>query len=163
MVKNDFSKILNLEQLQFRLSFFNRSILNIVFTNGVFDIIHVYHVRLLEFSKSKGDILVVGVNSDKSTKNLKGLERPINPIEERMEILASFKCVDFVVSFEEDTPYELIKQIRPDIICKGGDYSKENVSGANIVGEDNVYLFPYNKNKSTTKIIETINKINVIS
>lgn len=130
----------------------------IVFTNGCFDILHLGHIELLRYAKSLGDILVVGVNSDKSVKRLKGDKRPINDELTRKTILESLKFVDSVVVFEEDTPLELIRRIQPDIIVKGGDYKKEDVVGYEFEEQGllEVRLFDYVPNKSTTSVIEKI-------
>ena len=102
----------------------------IVFTNGVFDILHVGHTRYLSEASTFGDILVIGINSDNSVKKLKGPSRPINKLEDRGFILSELKVVDYVISFEEQTPLNLIKSIMPDVLIKGGDYTIEDVIGA---------------------------------
>jgi rfaE bifunctional protein nucleotidyltransferase chain/domain len=102
----------------------------IVFTNGVFDLLHPGHVELLQFARSQGDILVVGINDDESVRRLKGEKRPIFPLAERMEILAAFACVDYIVPFSEDTPLQLIRALDCiDVLVKGGDYSPGEVVG----------------------------------
>lgn len=123
----------------------------IVFTNGCFDLLHVGHVRYLQQSKSLGSRLVVGLNSDNSVRRLKGLCRPINSQDDRAEILRSLACVDEVIIFDEDTPYNLIRQVRPDIITKGGDYRPEDVVGNDLA---KIVILPYTSGKSTTGIIE---------
>ena len=130
----------------------------IVFTNGCFDIFHVGHSRYLRQASTYGDILVVGVNSDASVKRLKGPKRPIISEEERMELLADLQCVSYVVKFEEDTPYELIKKLQPDIITKGGDYKPEEVVGKDIVEArgGKVVICKLVEGKSTTNIITKI-------
>jgi D-beta-D-heptose 7-phosphate kinase/D-beta-D-heptose 1-phosphate adenosyltransferase len=125
----------------------------IVFTNGCFDILHVGHIRLLDFAKSLGTKLIVGLNSDKSIKKLKGFSRPINCEQDRKEILLSNKNVDNVIIFDEDTPLELIKNIKPDIIVKGGDYKETEVVG---YGLSKIIIFDYLNGYSTTKIIKSI-------
>lgn len=124
----------------------------IVFTNGCFDILHVGHVKYLEVAKSFGDMLIVGLNSDDSIKRLKGESRPINPLEDRAYILASLESVSYVVPFEEDTPFDLISAIKPDILVKGADYEGKVVVGSDIAKE--VRLVQFVEGKSTTKIIE---------
>ena len=124
----------------------------IVFTNGCFDILHLGHVRYLEQAKALGDVLVVGVNSDESVRRLKGPSRPINPQYDRAYLLASLEAVDYVVVFDEDTPYELIKRVRPDILVKGGDYKDKEVVGSDIAKETR--LIDFVPGKSTTSIIE---------
>ena len=101
----------------------------IVFTNGCFDILHAGHVSVLEFSRSKGDALVVGLNSDASVKRLKGPSRPVNTQADRALVLAALQAVDAVCVFEEDTPYELIKLVQPDVLVKGGDYKPSEIVG----------------------------------
>lgn len=129
----------------------------IVFTNGCFDIIHSAHIKLLQYAKSLGDILVVGLNSDESIKRLKGNERPINYIEERTTILSCFDFVDYIIIFNTDTPYEILKQIQPDVIVKGGDYKVENIIGSEFSEE--VVLFNFIQGKSSTRIINKIKNI----
>lgn len=132
----------------------------IVFTNGCFDILHIGHVRYLKKAAELGDVLVVGVNSDKSVKRLKGPERPINNENDRMELLSSLEFVDYVVMFDTDTPYELIKRIQPDVLVKGGDYKPEEVVGKDIVEArgGRLELIPFVEGKSTTAIINKIKK-----
>ncbi len=131
----------------------------IVFTNGCFDILHVGHKRYLEQASSLGDVFVIGVNSDASVKRLKGPSRPVNPEQDRMEILSALGFVDYVVLFDEDTPYELIKIIQPDVLVKGGDYTVDKVVGRDIVEArgGRVELIPFVDGKSTTSIINKIN------
>lgn len=131
----------------------------IVFTNGCFDILHVGHKRYLQQAATLGDILVVGVNSDDSVRRLKGPERPINPEQDRTEMLCAMKFVDYVVIFTEDTPYELIKKIQPDVLVKGGDYKPEEVVGRDIVEArgGRLELIKFVDGKSTTNIINKIN------
>lgn len=127
---------------------------NIVFTNGCFDILHKGHVSYLQKAKELGDILVVGLNSDCSVKALKGEERPINSQEDRAYLLASLECVDFVIIFDELTPYELIKEISPSILVKGADYEGKEVVGSEFAKE--VRLLEFVEGKSTTNIIKKI-------
>lgn len=124
----------------------------LVMTNGCFDILHSGHIQSLNFAKSKGEKLVVAVNSDESVKKLKGDSRPINPIEQRMSILANLACVDYVVEFNEETPIEIIKKIQPDALVKSEPYTIENIIGADLVKE--VHICPKKIDISTTKIIE---------
>jgi len=124
----------------------------IVFTNGCFDILHVGHVKYLEKAKSFGDILIVGLNSDESVRRLKGENRPINFSEDRAYLLSGLESVSFVVEFSEDTPYNLIGAIQPDVLVKGGDYRGKVVIGSNIVKE--VRLVDFIDGKSTTNIIK---------
>jgi rfaE bifunctional protein nucleotidyltransferase chain/domain len=132
----------------------------VVFTNGVFDILHVGHLRYLQQARALGDALFVGVNSDASVRRLnKGPERPINPEDERSELLQGLKCVDAVCVFEEDTPVELIRAVKPTIHCKGGDYvSPDALPETPIVraygGE--VVILPLVAGRSTTKVVEKL-------
>ena len=123
----------------------------LIFANGCFDFLGSHHIDLLQWAKSQGDKLVVAVNSDASVARLKGNNRPVNKLQDRMKTLAALECVDYVVSFDEDTPLELIKKIQPAVIVKGGDYQKEDVVGYNIVKE--TLIFPFIEGKSTTKTI----------
>ncbi|WP_152184666.1 D-glycero-beta-D-manno-heptose-7-phosphate kinase [Sulfurimonas indica] len=126
----------------------------VVFTNGCFDILHVGHVKYLQIAKSFGDILIVGLNSDASVSRLKGPTRPVNVAQDRAYLLAALEAVDFVVPFEEDTPYELIKMIAPDVLVKGGDYEGKKVVGTEFARE--LKLVDFVDGKSTTKTIEKI-------
>ena len=128
----------------------------IVFTNGCFDILHVGHVKYLEEAKSFGDVLILGLNSDKSVTVLKGEGRPINPQLDRAYILAALEPVDYVVIFSEDTPYDLIKLIKPHTLVKGGDYEDKEVAGQDLA--DELKLVQFVDGKSTTKTIERILK-----
>lgn len=128
----------------------------IVFTNGCFDIIHMGHTRYLGHAKTLGDVLVVGLNSDKSVSAIK-YGRPVNPQEQRAEVLSSLEMVDYVTIFDEDTPYELIKLIQPDVLVKGGDWKKEDIVGSDIAKE--TFSLPYVQGVSTTQIIEKISKL----
>lgn len=127
----------------------------VVFTNGCFDVIHKGHIEYLQKSKDLGDYLIIGLNSDASVRKLKGENRPINKQDDRAAVLQALKCVDEVIIFEEDTPYELIKSIKPDVITKGGDYTSID----QVVGNDlaEVILIPYIDGFSTTNILETLN------
>jgi D-beta-D-heptose 7-phosphate kinase / D-beta-D-heptose 1-phosphate adenosyltransferase len=123
----------------------------LVFTNGCFDILHVGHIQYLEQSKNLGDRLVVGLNSDDSVRRLKGNDRPVNNQNDRKRMLLALRCVDEVVIFDEDTPYDLIVSLQPDIVTKGGDYLPETVVG---YGLADVVVLPYVDGKSTTRILE---------
>lgn len=129
----------------------------VVFTNGCFDILHVGHVKYLQEAKSFGDILVVGLNSDASVSRLKGPARPVNIVEDRAYLLAALEAVDFVVPFEEDTPYALIEMIKPDTLVKGGDYEGKSVVGTEFAGE--LKLVDFVDGKSTTKTIQKISRM----
>ena len=130
----------------------------IVFTNGCFDLLHAGHISFLETTKSFGDVLILGLNSDRSVTSLKGKERPINIQADRAYILAALEVVDYVVIFDEDTPYELIKTIKPHILVKGGDYKGKEVVGQDIA--DELILVEFVDGKSSTQIIEKIQKSN---
>lgn len=123
----------------------------IVFTNGCFDLLHLGHVRYLEEAKRFGDVLILGLNSDASVRRLKGQSRPINTENDRAYILAALEAVDYVVIFDEETPYELIRTIRPDILVKGGDYEGKEVVGSDLCGETRLVAFV--EGKSTTATI----------
>lgn len=124
--------------------------MTVVFTNGCFDVLHRGHLEYLKQSKGLGDTLVVGLNSDASVRRLKGSSRPVNSQEDRRALLKALRCVDEVVVFDEDTPYELIKRLRPDIITKGGDYSPKDVVGNDLA---KVVILPYLSGYSTTRIL----------
>ncbi|MGM0534413.1 MAG: D-glycero-beta-D-manno-heptose-7-phosphate kinase [Campylobacterota bacterium] len=126
----------------------------VVFTNGCFDILHLGHIKYLEQAKQQGDVLIVGLNSDASVKRLKGDDRPVNPQYDRAYLLASLEAVDYVVIFDEDTPYELIKQIKPDVLVKGGDYKDKQIVGSDIAGK--TVLIEFVQGKSTSATIEKI-------
>jgi D-beta-D-heptose 7-phosphate kinase/D-beta-D-heptose 1-phosphate adenosyltransferase len=126
----------------------------IIFTNGCFDILHAGHVRYLETAKSYGDVLILGLNSDRSVTSLKGEGRPINIQMDRAYILAALEAVDYVVIFDEDTPYNLIKTIKPHVLVKGGDYEGKEVVGQDIA--DELKLVQFVDGKSTTKTIQKI-------
>jgi len=130
----------------------------IVFTNGCFDLLHAGHVRYLEVAKSFGDILILGLNSDRSVTELKGEGRPINTQMDRAYILAALEAVDYVVIFDEDTPYDLIQAVKPHILVKGGDYEGKEVIGQDIAHE--LKLVQFVDGKSTTKTIEKIQQSN---
>jgi len=129
----------------------------IIFTNGCFDILHIGHIKYLEKSKSFGDILILGLNSDDSIRRLKGKNRPINTQTDRAYILASLEVVDYLVIFDEDTPFDLIKLIKPDVLVKGGDYEGKEVVGQDIAKE--LKLVKFIDDKSTTKTIEMMQKV----
>jgi len=132
----------------------------VVFTNGCFDILHKGHIRLLKKAKSLGDVLIVGLNTDASVRRLKGKGRPFIKERDRAEILSSLEMVDYVVLFSQDTPYQLIRIVKPDVLVKGGDYKTENVVGRDIVERygGKVYIFPVVKGVSTTEIAKRIKK-----
>ena len=128
----------------------------LVFTNGCFDIIHAGHIRYLKEAKALGDVLILGLNSDKSVSAIKP-GRPVNPQDQRAEVLSSLEMVDYVTLFDEETPYELIKLLQPDILVKGGDWKKEDIVGSDIAKE--TFSLPYIQGISTTEIIARIKKL----
>tara|TARA_S200000501_G_scaffold244568_1_gene228950 strand:+ start:286 stop:774 length:489 start_codon:yes stop_codon:yes gene_type:complete len=134
----------------------------IVFTNGCFDIIHPGHVFILEQAKAKGDILIVGLNSDSSIKNFKSSDRPICSQDDRAYVLAAFSCVDFIIIFDEDTPEKLIIDINPDILVKGKDYVGKEIAGSKYMLDNNkkIELVDIIDGKSTSNIIDNIHKSN---
>jgi D-beta-D-heptose 7-phosphate kinase / D-beta-D-heptose 1-phosphate adenosyltransferase len=148
--------------LETRLETLRKQGKRIVFTNGVFDILHSAHVAYLNQAKSFGDILVIGVNADESVRRLKGPSRPVNQLLERCRVLAGLSCVDFVAPFGENNPIELIHYVRPDVYVKGGDYTRETLPEAAVVegygGE--LKIVEYIANHSTTGVIERIRKLN---
>jgi D-beta-D-heptose 7-phosphate kinase/D-beta-D-heptose 1-phosphate adenosyltransferase len=151
-------KVFDLPRLQqaiMRWRFLGKSV---SFTNGCFDLLHKGHIASLSQAASEGDILIVGVNSDASTKRLKGNDRPINDEESRALLLASLAIVDGVIIFEEDTPLNLIKAILPDVIVKGGDYTLEQIEGAKevIANGGRVVINPIVQGFSSTRIVEQI-------
>ncbi|VAY87047.1 ADP-heptose synthase / D-glycero-beta-D-manno-heptose 7-phosphate kinase [hydrothermal vent metagenome] len=150
------SHIKNFEEIGCIVKRLKKQNKKIVFTNGCFDILHKGHVSYLDVAKSYGDVLILGLNSDESVKRLKGNSRPINNQEDRGFILAALESVDYVINFSEDTPYELIKIVKPDILVKGADYKDKKVVGSDIVRE--VKLVTFCKGKSTTQTIDTIKK-----
>ncbi len=129
----------------------------IVFTNGVFDLLHAGHIELLEFCRSNGDCLVLGINDDASVKRLKGDERPVHPLAERMEILAALMYVDYIIPFSEDTPLELINSLhRVDVLVKGGDYKPHEVVGRKEVESSGgkLLLFDFRTQSSSSHLIQ---------
>lgn len=131
---------------------------SVVFTNGVFDILHAGHVDYLEKARSLGDYLVVALNTDYSVQRLKGPRRPINQLADRMRVIGALRCVDCVVPFEEDTPERIIAYIRPDIHVKGGDYTVESLPESKIVlgYGGKVVIMPLLAGRSSTRIIEKL-------
>jgi len=130
----------------------------IAFTNGCFDLLHRGHVHVLRAARACADLLIVGVNSDESVKQIKGPTRPVLPESDRCELLGAMEMVDFVILFNEPAPYDLIAAIRPDVLVKGGDWNSEKIIGADLVEEvgGRVVVVPYIKGFSTTEIIERI-------
>ncbi len=130
----------------------------VVFTNGVFDLLHPGHVDLLTAARNLGDRLIVGLNTDDSVRRLKGPERPVRSEGERAYVVAALECVDAVTVFDEDTPLELVMSIRPDVLVKGGDYTPETIVGRAEVESwgGRVHVVPLTPGQSTTRIIEAL-------
>ena len=151
-------KIVNREELVFLRNQAEKEGKKVVFTNGCFDILHRGHIEIFQRSKSLGDILIVGLNSDASVKMLKGDKRPIVDEDDRAVVVAALECVDYVCLFEEETPAEIIKQVKPDILVKGGDYKIEDIVGRETVWENGgeVIAVPLVEGRATRSIIEKI-------
>lgn len=132
--------------------------LKLVFTNGCFDILHRGHISYLNEAKSLGDVLIVGLNSDSSVRKLKGNNRPYNNENDRAFVLDNLKAVDYIVIFSEDTPYDLIKNIKPDFLVKGGDWKEKDIVGSDIIKENGgkIISLKYIDDYSTTSLIEKI-------
>jgi rfaE bifunctional protein nucleotidyltransferase chain/domain len=134
----------------------NKKTLKFVFTNGVFDLLHKGHVTYLERARGLGDALIVALNADASVRRLKGPERPLNMLADRLEVMAALESVDFVTWFDTDTPLDLIRLLHPDVLVKGGDWKPDQIVGApDVLGwGGRVKSLPYIEGRSTTKIIE---------
>lgn len=152
-------KIVQRSMLQSMVEQYKQQGKKIVFTNGCFDLLHIGHVRYLEQASALGDVLIVAVNSDDSVTRLKGDARPINPLADRMELLAGLASVDLVVDFAEDTPEALICSIHPDILVKGGDYQLEQIAGRQCC--DEVVLIDFIEGKSSSSIVQKIQQSTV--
>ncbi len=126
----------------------------IVFTNGCFDLIHIGHVSLFQKAKTLGDVLIVAINSDKSLAGLKGPKRPLVGQKDRVKLLSAIDVIDYVIIFSEQTPYNVLKKIEPDVLVKGGDYKIEDIIGREFVKK--VYRYPLVKGKSTSNLINLI-------
>tara|TARA_B110000008_G_scaffold279993_1_gene330410 strand:+ start:15372 stop:16799 length:1428 start_codon:yes stop_codon:yes gene_type:complete len=153
---NKYSRIKSWNEISLIIAELKKNNKKIIFTNGCFDILHIGHIKYLEKAKSFGDILIVGLNSDQSVKRLKGNDRPVTLQYDRAYILASLDVVDYLVIFNEDTPLDLIKLIKPDVLVKGGDYKDKEVVGQDLV--DDIQIVKFIEEKSTTKIINKIKK-----
>jgi rfaE bifunctional protein nucleotidyltransferase chain/domain len=148
-------KILDWNQLKEAVASAKAQGKKVVFTNGCFDLIHIGHLRYLESAKKLGDVLVVALNTDQSVSRIKP-KRPITPESQRAEVVSHLDMVDYVTLFGEDTPYELIRALRPDVLVKGGDWKREEIVGSDIATETR--SLPYIQGASTTEIIERIKK-----
>jgi len=149
-------KIKNLKELEKDISRLKRKGKKIIFTNGCFDILHLGHLKILNVAKRKGDVLIVGLNSDSSIRKIKGSKRPVLGQKTRAKLLANMIQVDYVVIFSEATPYNLIKRIKPDILVKGDDWKKDKIVGNKFVKK--VYRVKLCSGHSTTRIINKIKK-----
>ena len=154
-------KILTMPLLLKKISQLRKKGLKIVFTNGCFDLLHVGHISVLERAKKLGDVLVVGVNSDRSVAKLKGPHRPLTSLKDRLRVPSALEAVDFVTSFTELTPLNIIRRISPDTLVKGGDYRAHSIVGAQdvIKSGGRVCLVPLVKNHSTSQIIGKLSKL----
>ena len=151
-------KVIQREKIEELLKLLRSQNKVIVATNGCFDILHVGHVRHLKKSKSFGDVLIVGLNSDKSVRSIKGEGRPINSEQDRAEVLCALESVDYVVLFDEDSPKDLLEVIKPNIYTKGADYTLKTLPEADVILRNNgwVEFIDFVEGKSTTKIIDKI-------
>jgi rfaE bifunctional protein nucleotidyltransferase chain/domain len=154
-------KVKNRDELLRILTVLKKNDKKIVFTNGCFDILHSGHVQYLDAAKKLGDVLIIGLNSDKSVKRLKGPARPINNESDRSLVLAALCLTDYVVIFDEDTPYNLINSIKPDVLVKGGDWKPKDIVGSDILHEygGKVISLLYIAGKSTTSIINEVKEL----
>jgi D-glycero-beta-D-manno-heptose 1-phosphate adenylyltransferase len=154
-------KILDAHKLQQQLMRWRKFSKKIAFTNGCFDILHAGHIHSLMQAASFADVLIVGLNSDASTKRLKGENRPVNNEQNRALLLASLVMVDAVVLFDEDTPYELITSVMPDVLVKGGDYTVDTIVGAKeiIKNGGTVEIIPLVEGLSTTNLLQKIERL----
>jgi len=154
------SKIIDIDQLDSKLAYWNFKNKKIVFTNGCFDILHRGHIEYLAQAANFGDILMIGLNTDDSVRKLKGYPRPVQDQYTRALLLASLHFVNAVVYFDEDTPYDLIKRVQPDILIKGSDYHVEDIVGYDIVMQKGgeVKTIDFIPGYSTTSIIEKLKK-----
>ncbi len=132
----------------------------VVFTNGCFDVLHYGHIHLLSEARKLGDLLIVALNSDRSVQKIKGADRPVFSEIERTRLIAAIEMVDYVTLFDEPDPYSIIKELRPNVLVKGGDWARSEIVGAAVVEEDGgrVAVIPYLEGYSTTKIIERMCK-----
>ena len=151
-------KVLSLPEVVARVAHLRHEGCTVVFTNGVFDILHPGHVRYLQEARNEGDALIVGLNSDRSVKAIKGPSRPINPETERAEVLAALGCVDAVVLFDEDDPHGLIDRLQPDVLVKGADWPADRIIGRETVeaGGGRVVRISLAQGYSTSDIIRRI-------
>jgi rfaE bifunctional protein nucleotidyltransferase chain/domain len=151
-------KIIDINEIENLVKSLKKQDKKIVTTNGVFDILHIGHIRYLKEAKKLGDILIVAINSDSSTKKIKGPKRPLNNENDRAEALASLECVDYVVIFNEENPIKILEIIKPDIHVKGGDYKPEEIIEKDVVTKNGgkVHIVRKIEGYSTTSFIHTI-------
>jgi len=151
-------KIVSWRTLKSRLALARRRQQRVVFTNGCFDLIHPGHIRYLRAAKKLGDVLVVALNSDASVRRLKGSSRPLVPEQDRCEVMAALEMVDYVTVFDQDTPFEVIKLLQPDVLVKGGDWKPEQIVGADVVraAGGKVRSLPFASGYSTTRLAEKV-------
>ncbi|HNZ29293.1 MAG TPA: D-glycero-beta-D-manno-heptose 1-phosphate adenylyltransferase [Candidatus Goldiibacteriota bacterium] len=152
--------IMNREKLKKAVSSLKKAGKKVVFTNGCYDLLHVGHIRLLQSARKKGDILIVAINSDASVRRIKGDKRPLVNQKERAETLAALECIDIVTVFNEDDPFNIIKDIMPDILVKGGDWPLDKIIGSDIVIKNGgkVMNIKYQAGKSTTNLVGRVVK-----
>jgi D-beta-D-heptose 7-phosphate kinase/D-beta-D-heptose 1-phosphate adenosyltransferase len=153
-------KLLTLSELKRRIKRARGSGKRVVFTNGCFDLIHPGHVRYLRAAKRLGDVLVVALNSDDSIRRLKGRGRPLVPARDRCEVVAALEMVDYVTVFSDDTPYQLINALQPDILVKGGDWPPDQIVGADLVRArgGTVRSLPFARGYSTTTLVKKVQR-----
>ena len=153
--------VLKLHEAIFRFAREKRNGRRVVFTNGCFDLLHPGHIETLEKARNLGDALVVGVNSDRSVREMKGAGRPIVPERERAEVLAALECVDAVLIFDEPTPQEIVAALRPDVLVKGGDWASDQIIGREEVeaAGGRVVSVPVVAGYSTSAMVEKIRKL----
>ena len=152
------NKIVDRKKLKSIISELKNRGKKIVFTNGCFDILHIGHIRYFEEAKNFGDVFVIGLNSDSSVSKIKP-GRPVIPEQQRAEVLSALYMVDYIILFNEDTPYGLIKEIKPDVLIKGADWKEEDIVGRDIVKE--VHTIPFVKGASTSEIIRKIQNLKI--
>ncbi len=155
------TKIKNLSQMKTIIAHLKKQDRRVVFTNGCFDILHVGHIRYLREAKAKGDVLVVGLNTDRSVRTIKGEKRPIVPEKERAEVLAGLESVDYIVFFSEPDPLRLISALKPNVLVKGADWPKSGIIGREIVEQagGRIVRVPLAPGASSTGVIEKIIRV----
>ncbi|NQT22237.1 MAG: D-glycero-beta-D-manno-heptose 1-phosphate adenylyltransferase [Candidatus Omnitrophica bacterium] len=154
------NKIKKIDELKSIIDTERQSKKRIVFTNGCFDILHAGHVKYLEDAKKEGELLIVAINSDASVKKIKEKGRPVIGQDDRASVVAALESVDYVTIFDEETPINVIKQLMPDVLVKGGDWDEKNIVGADLVksNKGKVVVIPFIKGRATSAIIDKIKK-----